>query len=812
MATKTPEQIQHDVALAQQARDQAVQAALARLLAVENIHCEFRKVDTASFNVVSRVMIMPVFAPTLKVATVTMLTGHEVGHALWTPPEGWHGTISKRGMNYKGYLNVLEDVRIERKIKDRYPGLRKDFAIGYQDLAASGFFGNYEEINIGYASMLLVDRINMYCKCGPNVFNFKFTNDEKALLEEAQKADTWEEVLAITDKVVAYDNIIAKKQVEKFNQRDFIGGLKGNHDLPDWNTKSYAEEEEADLDSLRDLDEDFEEDRTSQQTSTNPEPQVDEDEEPSDETEELNPAEEKTEVEDVESEQGDGVSGIGETTTKQKLEDEDDYSTQASEEENPRRGSFTDWKFRSKESLLVDKGVKDYQYINMGILPNLSDCFIGYKKFLPGLIETMYDSIIFKDYYKKVPREKAVEQHEADIVKFMKKFKSKHEGYITNLVRVFELKKNAQQFARARESNTGQLNLNKMHQYKFNDDLFRRVINIPQGKNHGVVMFVDFSGSMKDCIRSVLEQAAVMAMFCRKMNIPYKVMTFTTGYEYLFKKYNLRQNIPIVVKAPEEKGPLYDLLNVRFSYDNVITEIFSDKMTTKEFNQALYMFTSPAGFKVVREFFYMGSTPLDQTIVVLPEFVTKFRKETGADKVTCIILTDGGSTDGLLNLYNSNPSALNLFIKSPWNRKNYNVEPSLGHYRYDGSNITRTLLEMVKDATGVTLLGYHIVTGDGASRAISAYSQYTTKTPEQLRSDFRSDYFMSFERYGYDEYFFIWDKSLSGKLVDGEKSVKDISKTDAKSNTTLATAFTKLKTDKARNRVFATKFMKLIAD
>ena len=58
-----------------------------------------------------------------------MLVGHEVGHALFTPNEDWRD-IADCPMDF---VNVIEDARIEKLMKRKYPGLRKSFAGGYKD-------------------------------------------------------------------------------------------------------------------------------------------------------------------------------------------------------------------------------------------------------------------------------------------------------------------------------------------------------------------------------------------------------------------------------------------------------------------------------------------------------------------------------------------------------------------------------------------------------------------------------------------------------------------------------------------------------
>jgi hypothetical protein len=77
-----------------------------------------------------------------------MLVVHEVGHALDTDPDKWEKAISKipgivNGLigtpavnkhAAKDYLNVIEDARIDKRQKRRYPGSRVDYLVGYKEL------------------------------------------------------------------------------------------------------------------------------------------------------------------------------------------------------------------------------------------------------------------------------------------------------------------------------------------------------------------------------------------------------------------------------------------------------------------------------------------------------------------------------------------------------------------------------------------------------------------------------------------------------------------------------------------------------
>ena len=114
---------------------------IARLLATENITVVQGNVSTASFNVKTRVLTLPMWKD-LTTDTEDHLVGHEVGHALYTPEDGWHDAVcdASRGPSFKSYLNVVEDARIEKLVQRKYPGLKKSFIKSYRVMLADWFF------------------------------------------------------------------------------------------------------------------------------------------------------------------------------------------------------------------------------------------------------------------------------------------------------------------------------------------------------------------------------------------------------------------------------------------------------------------------------------------------------------------------------------------------------------------------------------------------------------------------------------------------------------------------------------------------
>ena len=91
----------------------------------------------------------------------------------------------------KGFLNITEDVRIEKLMKRKYPGLPKTFYRGYSELSDQDFFNVADE---DLDVMNLADRINLYFKIG-SFLKVSFTPEEQVLVDQTAAAETFEEAI-----------------------------------------------------------------------------------------------------------------------------------------------------------------------------------------------------------------------------------------------------------------------------------------------------------------------------------------------------------------------------------------------------------------------------------------------------------------------------------------------------------------------------------------------------------------------------------------------------------------------------------------
>ena len=192
-------QIKHDV-----------KGQLARLLATEDLIVEHRSVDTASFNVQTRVLTLPTWDNATEEVYDTLVC-HEVGHALYTPDIEWwiNNEISA------SIVNIVEDARIEKLMKRRYAGLSKTFFRGYSSLSEDDFF---QLKNKDLTKFNLADRINLYYKVGNFVDIPFFNNEETFLMNRTGLTETFDDVLEVAKLIFEYCKAEAEKQRQEAEQ------------------------------------------------------------------------------------------------------------------------------------------------------------------------------------------------------------------------------------------------------------------------------------------------------------------------------------------------------------------------------------------------------------------------------------------------------------------------------------------------------------------------------------------------------------------------------------------------------------------
>ena len=564
-------------------------STLAKLLAEEDIHVVHRNQSTAMFDVKNRELSLPIWKEMSK-NIQDLMTLHEVGHALWTPLEQLE---KARSENIEfSFVNVLEDVRIEKLVQKKYPGSVRIFNKGYKELIAQNFF---ETVGQDISKYNLIDRINLHFKHHVDV---PFSEEEKVWVQKANQTKTPDEVLDLAKELYEYIAENEESQGEEQNPSPDMSdmsqrGAQSEDGIPSGSGSEGENSDGAD----------------GGQSTT------DDDNETSDEGE------------DAKSSASDEIKDEG---SKEKTDTVIGGSEGGKDSDAPITAS-TDYAWNESSKKFLNEDAKPQR---TGFIPELD-----MKKIIVSS-STILD--IFKKHYSDQIKTEGSVYFDKTLEEF-NKTKNDSKKTIAYMVKEFEMKKSADQYARASTSKTGVLDMGALHTYKFNDDLFAKVTTLPGATNHGLVMFLDWSGSMANNLKGTLNQLFNLIWFCKKVNIPFDVYAFSDAY-YRNGNFSYRGGSANDFKPGDLKVDMFNLLH-----------FFSSKMKNKDemdMMHYLYMIASKWSYRDWRNDGYpyyvprmlnLGGTPLNSAIIAALQVVPEFKKVNNVQKVHTIFLTDGAS-------------------------------------------------------------------------------------------------------------------------------------------------------------------------
>lgn len=704
-----------------------IKSQLAKLLATEDIVVENRDVQTAQFDVDSRVLTLPKWKRASN-SVYDMLVGHEVGHALYTPNVDPPKDIPH------SFVNIVEDARIEKKMKQRYPGLAKSFYKGYKELSDDDFFGIDDQ---DLKKMNLADRINLYFKIGKFVDIPFDTYEENVLVQRVVNVDTFEDVCELARDIYKY----CKSQT----------------------------------------------------------PSTDQHQQPQTETPNGQPGD------SVESPEGSSGSGEDDEMTHEEMleeaakrESEDEEQEIDDQQEGGEPEATTDKAFEDGISELsgMDNGI-DNVYVEVPKV-NLDKIIITNKR--------VHEEIDLSWQQQSTPMQHTCEYtgkvsyHKADFDRAdveYQKFKKSAQREVNYLVKEFECKKSADAYARATVSKTGVLDCTKLHTYKYNEDLFRKVSVLPDGQNHGLIFILDWSGSMGQCILDTIKQLFNLVWFCNKCNIPFDVYAFTNSYLWNSEDEAVKNE-----SMDWEINKLF--VHKDFNLLNLLTGNVKRKELEKQMLsiwRIVYNMRHWANFEIPNGYGLSG-TPLNETLVSLHQIIPQFQKNHDLQKVQCVILTDGEANHLpyckpwiSMNSGEEREGTSNLVRGHSYlrNRKTGHTY-KVGDYFYQ---FTELLLTDLKESFPYTnFIGIRLATTRDINSMVRRY------TGEDSSKQVKKDKFFSLKTSGYDSYFLMVDQSLSNEVeFDVEEGA-----TKAK----IKSAFAKNLKSKALNKKVLSQFMDLV--
>jgi hypothetical protein len=480
--------------------------------------------------------------------------------------------------------------------------------------------------------------------------------------------------------------------------------------------------------------------------------------------------EEKSTDDVAESDESNGQpSGQPEDETKDETKDEIDYS------------SDTDRSMRKNESKMIHN---DSTTTHIRVTKEQL-----YKYFL-FTEEDMLSSANFAEekysFYRDYNNEK--EKFSVEYSTFIKDVKPA----VNAMVQQFELRKSAMESKKIRESTSGSIDVNKLWQYKLDDRIFKTVMTVPDAKNHGLLMYIDYSSSMGSRIYETLKQSIILSMFAKRVGIPFELYGFTTNTIKFHDIYNSENRKDI--EAHEAESNYYDYKSWAVKLVKIADSKWSKSKMHEMFERAMFSSKKPSnGFSApfTEPAFRLGGTPLNETISVAHIMADDFVKRNNIQKMNIVFLTDGDAQD--MRLSDDLDNWAKVIV---WDIEGIGkIELTDAHNRYIYSDNRRIqakkiLLESLRKKYNV--IGFFLT---------------------DRRNQVDANGYHVYKKYGgYDSFITVHDKRL--QAVDDEfvTTVDDnVPQTNRKRMNVIKRDFKKFQKNKKMNKLIAQEFARLVS-
>ena len=689
----------------------------AKLLATENIDVRYDGgATTATFDTETRVLTMPMWKDMSRRLN-DMLIGHEVGHALFTTMNAAEIVAFLKSVDSKHmdrvmqYLNVVEDARIDRLIQRKFPGLRKDYRVGYPEMMDRGFFG---PMDADLATYSLVDRINLNYKTDLSV---PFDTVEQDFIARIDACETLDEVLDIVRDVYEY----AQQHDSETVTPDMQQGA-GDADAGDG---PQGESEDSAGGSSGEGSESDDSEGSDEGGSSSGD------------------GDDSAESNQSESGQGsdDGVETKGEGTMESAADAEDDGSSAESTEGEAQPAAGNEAGTEAPRESVTQKSMESAL---QSMIEDQSSYWAECKGYtMPKSVDLKTAVVPFTEC--AADWDKAGYDHYLRESEYLKGLR----GSVTQLVQMFERKKRGAIFSKSQVAKTGVIDVTKLHTYKFNDDLFKRNTIVPNGKNHGIQMLIDWSGSMSGKpLAGCVSQVMLLAAFCKKAGIPFDCYAFTNhcGPERCYD-----QEDEVIAKVFDGNDEC-NLTGFR------LMEITSSSLKKNDFDKSMQILDyirqghSNGGYPNVPYRWNLSGTPLHEALITMRHIIPAFRAQHNLDVVTMCVLTDGQG----YSMVRPGQTKTNIF--DPITKRTVAIEGVM-----DAGDI---LVQYVKETTGCNTMGFYACDNDSdassmAIRAIKDRKDQAMFDTVEWRKTWKKERCYEIERGGHDLYFLLKPEQVS---------------------------------------------------
>ena len=713
---------------------------LAKLFATEDLNViHDPSASTASFNPKTRTLVLPAYRDDVPKVVYHLFAGHEIGHALYTPVDGFDSPlipaeyVVRKG--YRSILNVTEDVRIEKRVKRKYPGLRADFIEGYRRLVDAGFFG--DSLHDVAVSPNIADRLNVRFKLGSDVASMiPFHNDDEiSFLNRGYDLESFDEAIALANDIYEYMLDNEEEPDEDTQGEDGEPDESGEPDDSD----SDDSPNKGDDDSSDEGDDD-----SSDEGGDDSSVVGDADGDESSETITPNGDDEGDEGDDDTESSGsdsDGDDDEGDDDSSDSDSDDDgdedgdgDVTTGDAGKSNADNPDFD-------PSSSTDEASRDNAaYLSNGSGSATRRCAIPFDRV--DYTKHVHDTKqILEEFDAKANKllvhngEHGVDAFYAELTAECNKYVSSVKPIVSLMAKEFDMKKAADQHRRSSTARTGVINVGKLHAYKYEEDLFLRKSIVPNAKNHGMVMLLDLSGSMQPNMVGTLEQLINLVLFCKRVQIPFEVYGFNDGLRspilddqynlddvYIDPEVYLRKFISSDLKASKFKKALEYIFFMREFWMSYSSTYGTRRVSSDSVSWADKYYMQVCDGDV------LGSTPMNDALILASGLVNNFRDKTGVQICNVVVLSDGESNplyyranhreDGSTHPVGISDWGTDCFLYDELTRKTESVNR---RRQYDRKHQTEFILGGLKARTDARIIGFFVLpaTGRAAKQELS---------------------------------------------------------------------------------------------
>ena len=769
-------------------------AILARLMATENITVEHvPNAQTAYFDTESRRLVFPCWKG-MSSDLYDMLAGHETGHALFTPAgvQPLMDAIRKvdtrnASSAAKTFINIVEDARIERMMKTRLPGLRRSFFNGYKELMQHPLF---VELFSKVSEMRLIDRVNIHYKWGAWVA-VPFTAEELTVVQAVETTKTFDDVTEVAHRIWEMQREQENSEPQPQEQEQGEQGGEG----AEGNDGAAGEPGE-------------EQDNPQGSSSTRePNKNTDAGESKSQKNNSDSKGEEKTESKGDQSKakraKSEGQDAAGnETSDAQGMPSDTDREPTAAE---------TDGVMQTASNGFRDDKAQYFMPITMPAFDTKIGVIAFRTKVLPVLEK--FNAL-------------------CDGATLLAKWESTSRRDVSIMQQEFIRRMAADASSRTSVADTGTIDVNRLWSYKISDDIFLQNTTVRNGQSHGIVIFVDFSGSMASIMGETIRQMLMLAAWCRRSNIPCDVYGFSDGCGSVWMGKDETGNIksPWVFKDSETNRA--DLETSMRLIHIVSTKGLSERDWRVTAGGLMAAFDSARNYsvyntngrwgtdeeyKAAMRLFQLNSTPTVAATAAALTVVDEFKRQHALQIVHFVTLTDGqpsdrvyarGKATGKKNYYGSDEVANPVSNYTGWNTAGSElIDPVTGlRVRTNGSRDVAAMNELLrKRVAGLNSVGISI-TAKREFKGLLRYSGLTGEQQDKCLEQSKRDGFLTAQGvHGHTVWFAVPNPKLD------ESDPFDNIPTASATKATLARAFAASVEKAGNNRLLCTRLVDLMA-